>query len=319
MEEEHLQYLKGQETNHRKIYIFMISSAIMKIHQVKTYFWYTLKILATVIAVSNIGCAIHRMHTDHAQILEFSIVNENNITEHFESFERNSSGSNFNGAVAVLVANGLLTVGIFANIDLFLYIWLFVYGSFMVVAVFIAPETYQKLPGISHSLSKVLSQKYLLSKDYRPLIYICFKSVCCLVITAILVLKKNISVFAARYHHSPIGSKTKTKKKKIKGSPKITTNAATQSGTSDTFDLRDENFIVEETPDLGRRSAKSTSTNTTSLGSTSTLVSQMTSTPSVANSIGRLAKDSNAVSINYSANHLHQSEECSFDVLRTGI
>ena len=58
--------------------------------------------------------------------------------------------------------------------------------------------------------------------------------------------KKNISVFAARYHHSPIGSKTKTKKKKIKGSTKITTNAATQSGPSDTFDLRDENFIVEE-------------------------------------------------------------------------
>ena len=188
-----------------------------------------------------------------------------------------------------------------------------------VVAVFIAPETYQKLPGISHSLSKLLSQKYHLSKDYRPLIYICFKSVCCLVVTAMLVLKKNVSEIAARYHHLPIDPKTKTKKKKIRSSPKITTNAATQSGTSDTCDLRDENLVVEGTPNLGRHSATSTSTNTTLLGSTSTLVSQMTSTPSVANSIGRLSKDSNTVSANYGANPLHLSEECSFDVLRTGI
>ena len=129
-----------------------------------------LKAQATAIAILNISLAIHSLHTGQAH---------------------KSDGTNFSGDVTVLVTNILLTVGIFADLDLFLYIWLFVYGSFWLVAIFVAPETYPKLPGISHFIAKTISEEYDLDKYYRPIMYTCLKLISVLVIILLMFVRRK--------------------------------------------------------------------------------------------------------------------------------
>ena len=85
----------------------------------KKYLYYILKAQATAIAVANISCSIHTLHQGHTHVVDISSESgATNVT----TYDDEANGTNFSGAIAVLVTNMLLTIGILAQIDLFLYI-----------------------------------------------------------------------------------------------------------------------------------------------------------------------------------------------------
>ena len=74
---------------------------------------------------------------------------------------------------------------------MFLYIWIFVYASFWLVAIFVAPEMYPTLPGLSHFIAKLISEVYDLDKYYRPIMYTCLKLVSFLVIILLMFVRRK--------------------------------------------------------------------------------------------------------------------------------
>ena len=285
----------------------------------KKYVYLILKALTTVIAVANVSCAIHSLHKEHTQIFQFSIHGSNS-TE-FRAYEDNFDGTNFSGAIAVLVFNMLLTVGIFADIDLFSYIWLFLYGSFWLVAIFIAPETYQKLPGMSHFLTRVISQDFNLDNHYRPIIYTCLKLTCCLVIILLLVVRKQTLQTHSSSQTFIIRPSLKNKLRRSRTSNRscMSSSNVIPAASGNIPTLSNEHVSIDSTPTFGRSLATiSTVANTSSMNSTDTLVSEMTSTPSVVNSYPHhtTAHDTLITDV---INKSNQSEDRSFDVLRSRI
>ena len=285
----------------------------------KKYISYTLKVIASVIAVANISCAIHSLHTGHTQIFKFSI-NRGNFTE-FETVEDDFKGTNFSGAVAVLVTNILLTIGVFAHIDLFSYIWLFVYGSFWLVATFIAPDTYSKLPGICHVLATIISKEHKLDDYYHPVIYTCLKSGSCLIITLLLVLRQKNSQSDASSQTFIMGPRVghRGRPLKISNSGRMGAKRAIRTKPPRIPALREEQPDIYATPNLGRSLATvSSSCNETLMDSTDTLVTEMTSTPGLVN-LSLQKKNHFKYMQSDMVNLSNQSEECSFDVLRNSV
>ena len=172
------------------------------------FLYYILKAQATAIAIANIGCSIHTLYQGHSR--EFEVFGENgfkNVTIH----EKLKSDTSFSGAIAALVTNMLLTIGIYSEIDLFFYIWLFVYGSFWVVFVFVAPEAYHKLPGISHYFATMISEKYHLDERDRPKIYTCLKFISCLVIILLLYVRTKTILVHKRKDTCSVGTQMPNK------------------------------------------------------------------------------------------------------------
>lgn len=273
----------------------------------KKWLHYILRAQATAVAILDISLAIHSLHTGQAH---------------------KPDGTNFSGDVTVLVTNILLTVGIFADLDLFLCIWLFVYGSFWLVAMFVAPEAYPKLPGISHFIAKTITEEYDLDKYYRPIMYTCLKLISVLVIILLMFVRRKTFKTDTSSQTPLLGSKrkygTQTRRnryKRVRTSYKrnLTSNGHITTEPVNTSNTSSRKQYIDCIPKFGKGIATTNHSNSSSLTeSTETLVEKFTSTPSVANM--RVQQSTDFVTIpDDASNQLNQSEDWSFDVLQCKI
>ena len=151
----------------------------------------TLKVLTISIALANMYCAIKALHKFDKQFLQHAFPTNFSYTSKME--EDNAAGTYFNGATVVLVYNMLLMVDVFAELELFSYIWLFLYGIFWLVAIFIAPEAYNKFPGISHVLTNVILEECQLDSYLEPIIYTILKWTCFVIILLSIIVRNKYS------------------------------------------------------------------------------------------------------------------------------
>ena len=273
----------------------------------KKWLHYILKAQATAIAILNISLAIHSLHIGQVH---------------------KTDGTNFSGDITVLVTNILLIVGIFADLDLFLYIWLFVYGSFWLVAIFVAPETYPKLPGISHSIAKIISEVYDLDKYYRPIMYTCLKLVSVLVIILLMFVRRKTFktdtssqtlLFRPKRKYGTQMRRNRYKRLRTLHRKNLASNVSISTEPDGTSSTSSGTQFIDSTPTIGRRIGTTNHSNNSSLtASTETLVDKLTSTPSVANVRIQQSIDFETIQDDVS-NQLNQSEDCSFDVLQCRI
>ena len=284
----------------------------------KKYLYCILKAQATAIAVANISCSIHSIHQGHTHAPDVSSESgSTNVTTN----EVEANGTNFSGAIAVLVTNMLLTIGILAQIDLFLYIWLFVYGSFWLVFIFVAPEAYQKLPGISHYLAKIISEHYHLDQSDRPKIYTCLKLISCLIILLLLYVRTKTVPIIERKETFNVGTQISNKSKRYSRSKKkkVSLDYPALSERAVICSLHKKQPCYDSTSTFKRNVMNISSlTNTSMSASTDTLVDDLTSTPSCTSATRAHANKFKPNEVQ-NPQQLNESEECSFDILQSRV
>ena len=278
---------------------------------------YTLKALATAIAIANISCSIYALGQGHTRIFETSSDNEiRNVT----TYESHKNDTNFSGALAALVTNMLLVIGIFSDIDLFVYIWLFIYGSFWIVFIFVSPEAYHKLPGISHYFARMITEQYHLDERDRPMVYTCLKLISCLAILLLLYARKKNPVHKCKEKRS-VGTQMPNKSRIHGPSSKVKAilDDSALSERTIIYSLQEQKPCYNSTPTFKRNSTRVPSqTNASFSASTDTLIYDHTSTPSFV--ILKETSDNRSKSKSLrNFNHMNESKECSFDVLQNTI
>ena len=279
----------------------------------KKYLYYILKAQATAIAIANISCSIHSLHHGHTHVFQLSSESDAlNVT----TCKDDTIGTNFSGAIAVLVTNILLAIGIFSDIDLFLYIWLFVYGSFWLVFIFVAPEAYHKLPGLSHYLAEMISKRFQLDESDRPKIYTCLKLISCLVIILLLYVRTKMVPVQKCKETFSVGTQISNKSRRLRSAKrkKVILDDPALSERAVICSLHEKKPCYDSTPTFKRNSTTvSFLTNTSFTASTDTLVDNQTSTPSCAT-----IKETQSNRL-HSKGSMNDSEEASFDVLQSRI
>ena len=279
--------------------------------------YYTLKALATAIAIANISCSIYTFGQVHTRIFKTSSENEiRNVT----TYENHKNGTNFSGGIAALVTNMLLVIGIFSDIDLFLYIWLFIYGSFWLVFIFVSPEAYHKLPGISHYFTRMISERYHLDERDRPRVYTCLKLISCLARLLLLYVRKNNPVHRCKEKRT-VGTQMPNKSR-IHGpssKEKAILDDSALSERTNIYSLQEQKPCYNSTPTFKRNSTQVPSrTNASFSASTDTLIYSYTSTPSfvILKETSTIRSKSKSLRNFYNMN---ESKECSFDILQSTL
>ena len=277
--------------------------------------YYTLKALATAIAIANISCSIYTLGQGNTHIFETSSDNEiRNVT----TYENHKDDTNFSGALAALVTNMLLVIGIFSDIDLFLYIWLFIYGSFWLVFIFVSPEAYHKLPGISHYFARMITKRYHLDERDRPRVYTCLKLISCLAILLLLCVRKKNKAHKCKEKRS-VGTQMPNKSRTHGSSStgKAILDDSALSERTIIYSLQKQKPCYGSTPSSRRNSTQIPSrANASFSASTDTLIYGYTSTPSFAILKEKSVDRSKSKSLR-NFYHMNESKECSFDVLQS--
>ena len=281
------------------------------------FLYYTLKALASAIAIANISCSIYTLGQGHTRIFETSSDNEiRNVT----TYENHRNDTNFSGALAALVTNMLLVIGIFSDIDLFFYIWLFIYGSFWLVFIFVSPEAYHKLPGISHYFARMITKRYHLDERDRPRVYTCLKLISCLAILLLLYVRKKNTVHKCKEKRT-VGTQMPNKSRIHGSSSKVKAilDDSTLSERTIIYSLQEQKPCYNSTPSFKKNSSKVPSrTNASFSASTDTLICGNSSTPSFAILKETSADRSKSKSLR-NFYHMNESKECSFDILQSTL